>query len=78
MMQQQPDVSELWIQHQRRNNKTTLTWACIYCEDRKIFLSEDELWRHFLLSHRDRLTAENEEDVETFRTSFVAESAKKK
>ena len=79
-MQLQPDVHELWIQHQRRNNKTTQTWACIYCEDRKIFESEDELWKHFLLKHREQLPAEKDgqDALEFFRRNYAAESAKKR
>jgi hypothetical protein len=82
MQQQQPDVSERWIQMLRQNNKpTTGTWACVFCPDRKIFSQSerDSLWTHALLVHHDRLPAdEGEEALETFRRNFEAQSANKR
>jgi len=68
-----PDVSELRIQHQRRNNKTTTTWVCIYCINRKIFLTEPDLWEHAQIEHTEDLTAQDG-DPEAVRESFAAES----
>jgi hypothetical protein len=75
--QPQPDVSDRWIQHQRRNNKTTPCWACIFCPDRKIYSSENELKDHAKIDHRERLPAEDGE-LEEFLESFAAESAQKR
>lgn len=78
-MQQQPDVSQRWIQHQRRNNKTTLTWSCTLCPDRRIFAAEPTLWEHALADHRNRLAfAENANLLEDFRKTFAEECAQKK
>jgi hypothetical protein len=82
MQQQQPDVSERWIQTLRQNNKTTgTTWACVFCPDRKIFpqSDRDSLWKHALSVHHDRLPAdEGEEALGTFRRNFEAQSANKR
>lgn len=77
MNQQQPDINYLWIQHQRRNHKTTPSWACIHCPDGKIFLEADELWKHALLDHRDKVPSKKELR-QSFRTRFEAESEQKR
>jgi hypothetical protein len=80
MQAPKPDVSELWIQHQRRiNNKTTTTLACIYCPNRKIFATEPDLWEHGKNEHADDLAAQDEGgDPETLREWYAAQSAMKK
>jgi hypothetical protein len=77
MQAPKPDVSELWIQHQRRNNKTTTTWACVYCTNRRIFSTEPDLWEHAKIEHSEDLAAQDG-DSEAVRESFAAESAMKK
>jgi hypothetical protein len=79
MQKSQPpqDVSELWIQHQRRNNKTTPAWACIFCEDRRIFSTESDLTAHAKVDHSERLPTQDAE-LEAFLQSYVAESAHKR
>lgn len=77
MNQQQQDLNYLWIQHQRRNNKTTPSWACIHCPNMKIFLEADELWKHALLDHRDKVPSKKELR-QSFRTRFEAESEQKR
>lgn len=75
----QRDVSELWIQQLRRNNKTTPAWSCTFCEDRRIFTSAESLWSHASLVHPNRLpVAEDEEARESFRRNFEAECADKR
>jgi hypothetical protein len=75
--QQKPDVSERWIQHQRQNNKTTLSCARMHCLDRKVFNSEDELWKHAQLAHPKDVPKDAEERL-AFRRKFVTESSQKK
>jgi len=79
MSQQRPDVNELWIQHQRRNHRSTQSqsWACIHCRDRKICLTADDLWSHFLDTHVDLLPLD-EAEREQFRVHYVAESVLKR
>jgi hypothetical protein len=77
MNQQPPGVDELWIQHQRRNAKTTQSWACIHCPDRHIFVNSDELWAHALEKHRDRIPSD-EGEQRRYRSKFEAESSEKK
>ncbi|TVY68922.1 EST/SMG-like protein [Lachnellula suecica] len=74
--QQPPGVDELWIQHQRRNHKTTQSWACIHCLDRRIFVNSEELWKHALADHRDKLP-DQEEEQKGYRAVFLAESSQK-
>ncbi|KAM0142097.1 hypothetical protein ACHAP3_002092 [Botrytis cinerea] len=71
------DISDLWVQHQRRNTKTTKSWGCIYCPDRKILLSETALWMHAEKCHQDKVPA-NLEELERFRQSFESNSALKR
>ncbi len=71
-----PDFSELWIQHQHQNNKTTPTWACIFCIDRRIFSSEPELWEHAKSQHPEPLNLHDGdgnlyEDNEAFREPML-------
>ncbi|TVY25709.1 EST/SMG-like protein [Lachnellula hyalina] len=74
--QQAPGVDELWVQHQRRNHKTTQSWACIHCLDRRIFSNSDDLWQHCLHDHKNKLP-EDESEHRRYRTKFEAESVKK-
>jgi hypothetical protein len=67
-----PDVSELWIQHQRRNNKPITTRESI-CANRRIFSTEPDLWEHAKIEHSEDLTAQDG-DPEAVRQSFAAES----
>jgi hypothetical protein len=73
----QPDVSERWIQHQRRNAKTTQTWACIYCPNRRVFASDQDLTTHAEVDHREQLPTEDGE-LEAFLDTFAALSATKR
>ena len=77
MQQQQPDLSDLWTKHQRRNNKTTQSWACLYCVDRKIFTKVDDLWNHALFTHQDKLPP-RQEDIPAFRAEYESRSFKKR
>jgi hypothetical protein len=77
MQAPKPDISELWIQHQRSNNKTTRTWACIWCPDRRIFTTEPDLWLHAINGHAEQLKA-HDDNLEELRAVFCAESALKK
>ena len=78
MPQQQPDLSDRWIQHQRQNYKITATWACVFCPDRRIFAQAGSLWEHALAVHGDRLPAEDGEALETFRKKYETDSADKR
>lgn len=72
-----PDVTDLWIRHQRRNTKTTQSWACIYCPHRKICLSEIDLWNHAEKDHRDKIPSDQDE-LKRFRKSYESNSAQKR
>src|SRR6266487_3404557 len=74
----QPDLSDLWVKRQRQDHKTTLSWACKFCEDCQIFSTEDSLWKHCLFDHNDRLPAEDGEALQSFRRNFLFESAQKR
>lgn len=71
------DVSDLWIQHQRRNTKTTKSWSCIYCPERKICLSETDLWNHAEKEHQDKIPSDQDE-LDRFRKSYESNSALKR
>ncbi|KAJ8062034.1 hypothetical protein OCU04_009814 [Sclerotinia nivalis] len=71
------DVSDLWIQHQRQNKKTAQSWACIYCPERKICLSETDLWEHAEKYHQDRIPS-GQDELERFRKSYESNSALKR
>ncbi|TGO65625.1 hypothetical protein BOTNAR_0076g00190 [Botryotinia narcissicola] len=71
------DVSDLWIQHQRRNTKTTKTWACIYCPERKISHSETDLWNHAEKEHQDKIPSD-QDALDQFRKSYESNSALKR
>ncbi|KAG4428020.1 hypothetical protein IFR05_016498, partial [Cadophora sp. M221] len=78
-LQQQQDVSDLWIKHQRRNHKSTHTWSCTLCPDRRIFGSENTLWAHAQADHRNRLAfAENGDVLEDFKRTYIEQSKEKK
>jgi hypothetical protein len=77
MSAQQPDLSDLWTRHQRNTAKTTKSWACQFCTERKIHASAEELWDHALSSHRDKIPPEDEEK-ERFKRDYLEISASKK
>jgi hypothetical protein len=72
----EPDVSQRRIEHQRKNNRATRSWACVFCPDRKIFLKDEGLWKQALLIHADNLPDDDEEPL-TFRRNFAAKSSQK-
>lgn len=79
-MEQQPsDFNDRWVQHQRRSAKTTQTWACIFCIDRKIFQTADELYEHARSQHSEKIPPEgDEEEIRQFRKKYETESALKR
>jgi hypothetical protein len=76
-MSAKPDLNDRWIQHQRKNAKTTQSWACIYCPNRKICATEQDLWEHARTDHGEQLEA-RKADLDAFRDEYVAESAQKR
>jgi hypothetical protein len=70
-------TSDLWIQHQRKNTKTTRTWACIFCPEWRIFATEPALWEHGKTDHDEQLSARNG-DPQGIREHYAAESAQNK
>src|SRR5271167_2431557 len=76
-MQQQPGFDERWIQHQRRSSKTTQSWRCEYCVEKRIFMSPTDLWNHALSDHNDQLPRD-EKELHRFHTKFVSDSALKR
>jgi len=62
-MMSKPDVSELWIQRLRRENKTTQSFGCIYCDERRIFGTREALWEHAKVDHQDHFPAPDRGEV---------------
>ena len=77
MLELEPDLSQMWIQHQRKRSKTTQSWACVYCLDREIFTTADHLWVHAGDAHQEKLPRDDTE-VENLRRKFEAESFTKR
>jgi hypothetical protein len=77
MSASKPDLSELWIQHQRKNTKTTQSWACIFCSNRRVFGTEPDLWEHAKRDHVEQLEARTG-DLDAFREEYATESAQKR
>ncbi|KAH8787153.1 hypothetical protein BGZ57DRAFT_133049 [Hyaloscypha finlandica] len=77
MSASKPDLSDLWIRHQRTNAKTTKSWACIFCPNRRVFGTEPDLWEHAKSDHVEQVEARTG-DVDTFRQDYAAESAQKR
>jgi hypothetical protein len=72
------NISDLWVQHQRKNTKTTQNWACLYCPDRRIFATEPALWEHAKANHGEQLEGRGDLDLEAFREKYASESALKR
>jgi hypothetical protein len=70
-------IHDGWIRHQRGQNKTTQSFACLHCLDRKIFPTSDELWNHATQAHRDKFP-EDEKEMQGIRSKFEAEAALKR
>jgi hypothetical protein len=49
----------------------------MYCLDRKILLSADDLWNHALQKHRDKIPTD-ELEKEKFRKEYMDTSAQKR
>lgn len=78
MHPKKPDLGDLWIQHQRRNNRTTSqSWACIHCLERTVFHSADQLWKHAEEKHRDKFPPDPSH-LQQYRRTFESESAAKR
>ena len=77
MSASKPDLSDLWIQHQRKNTKTTQSWACILCPNRRVFGTEPDLWEHAKRDHLEELEARTG-DLNAFREEYATESAQKR
>ncbi|KUJ09305.1 uncharacterized protein LY89DRAFT_690348 [Mollisia scopiformis] len=73
---QKADVDTRWIQQLRRNNKTTPSWACTLCPERRIFTSNQALWEHCQSDHLQRLPP-GEDALHKFRQEYEAECAQK-
>lgn len=69
-------MDQLWIQHQRRNAKSTKSWACTLCPERRIFTNSEILWQHALQDHSDLLPWD-ESELRRYRTRFEAECLEK-
>jgi len=72
-----PDVSKLWIEHQRRTARLLPLWACIICPDRMIFSSDEYLWDHALSCHDDKMPTEASE-LAMYRIRYTADSRGKR
>ena len=63
----------------RENNRTTQSWSCIYCRDRKIFASEPTLWEHAEAVHHNELASALNKNIKIDpRRAFAEECAQKK
>jgi hypothetical protein len=72
-----PTIHDGWIKHQRNSAKTTQSFSCLFCLDRKIFSAADDWWRHTTDLHRDKLPPDDK-DWEAFRPNFEAEARLKR
>ena len=78
-MQQQPDINQQWIQILRQTTKTTVSYACVWCPDRKICISADALFNHAKSLHPEKLPpVDDTEGIRKFRQFYENESAQKK
>ncbi|KAH7419058.1 hypothetical protein BKA64DRAFT_3531 [Cadophora sp. MPI-SDFR-AT-0126] len=78
MQQHQPDCSERWIQHQRRNSRTTRSWSCTLCTNGKIrtvFGSEHTLWEHAQAEHSNNFAGFGDM-LDDFKKSFIEDCCK--
>jgi hypothetical protein len=73
----QMGFDQRWIQHQRKINKQSQTWACANCINRQIFTNTDELWSHCVETHHEKIPAA-ESERRRYRTRFEAESLSKR
>lgn len=74
-MQQHQDIGDLWTQHKRR---TEHTWNCTFCPDKRTFSSEQTLWAHAQVDHRNRLVfAENGKGLDDFKRTYMEECGHK-
>jgi hypothetical protein len=69
-------VVKRWIEHQRRTYQRQ-TWACVFCPERRIFVSDAKLWDHALRAHHDKLPTEAS-GLAVFKISYIAESLNKR
>jgi hypothetical protein len=78
-MNSKPDqnISDRWVQHQRKHTKTTQNWACILCPDRRIFATETALWEHAKTEHVEQLDS-RKDDLLVFKEEYTTESAQKR
>jgi hypothetical protein len=60
--------------NQRERIKTTLIWACIFCPDRRLFSSKQDLQGHAVNEHQDRLPSATDQELLAFLESFAMES----
>ncbi|KAH6662376.1 hypothetical protein B0J14DRAFT_662756 [Halenospora varia] len=70
------NVADRWIQHQRRSAKTTKSYACIRCLDRRICKTADELWAHAREEHQNEIPGEESEQIR-YRSKLESDSALK-
>jgi len=73
----QKDIHSRWIQHQKKNAKTTSTYACIYCQDRRIFTTPTELLSHAEDAHPDKFPLD-EAERQAVKLKYEEESAMKR
>ncbi|RDL41591.1 TPR-like protein [Venustampulla echinocandica] len=74
---QSKSLDQLWVQHQRRLNKTTTSsYACFLCRNRQAFTTSEHLWEHARRDHEDEIPSA-EPELGAFRSRLEAESAKK-
>lgn len=70
-------VSDLWTKHQRAQAKTTQSFACVYCPDRKILSTSALLREHAKTEHADQLPDDENEAQEVLKF-YEAECLQKK
>jgi hypothetical protein len=69
--------SDQWIEYTRKKNKSTLSFACILCPERRVLPTAEELRSHAQLEHLDQLP-HDPTTLNDFLKDYEAQSALKK
>ncbi|KAI9696416.1 MAG: hypothetical protein M1836_005694 [Candelina mexicana] len=72
-----PDLSQRWQQHLRLKAKTTITLACPYCTDNRIFFEEPALFEHVITVHKEHVRDFDHGSLASFRQELKEKAERK-
>ncbi len=72
-----PDLSQRWQQHLRQKAKTTVTLACPYCTDNRIFFEEPALFEHVTTAHKKYVQGFDDGRLADFRQELREKAERK-